>query len=105
MELKMKFLVISKPRPVGTPPGVLHQMIKEAREWIKKRQSTGEIEAAYAYENGGGVVIANFASSEALQTAIWTYPMAPIIEYELYTLMDADKNFELQLQMLNKTMA
>jgi muconolactone delta-isomerase len=85
----MKFLVITKSRPI---PGVTSAMVQATRDIAKRNAKNGVVDSFYAFAGGNGSCsIVNADSGEALMDMLLESPVSPFLEVETYPLADGDQ--------------
>jgi muconolactone delta-isomerase len=84
----MKFLVTGQPGPAPMPPEQAVGLLQAAKEWMNARLADGRVDCHYVFPQGGGIIISNADSHEALMDGLLEYPLFPFMTWEIKALCD-----------------
>ena len=96
----MKFLVITKPRPI---PGVTSAMVEATRDIAKRNTKNGVTDCYYSFAGGStSCAIVNADSGEALMEMLLEAPVSPFLEIETHPLADGQKFLDKLIEGMKK---
>ena len=98
----MKYLVIAKPGTTPMPPEQAVELNQAAKEWMKRRFADGSVECHYVFPGGGGCVIANMDSHEAVLDGLLEYPLYPFMNWEVKVLCDWSHSYDKFIEFWQK---
>ncbi len=86
----MKFLVIAEPNRASLPKDRHGRsgLVEGAKEFGRSQEASGQVEANYSFEGGGGFAIVNADSEQALRDSLHRNPMAPHVRYDIRPLVE-----------------
>jgi hypothetical protein len=96
----MKYLVIAEPIRASLPKkrSARSALVEGAQAFVRTRESSGRVEANYAFLAGGGFAIVDAESEQVLMESLHANPMAPHTRYDVRPCVD----FESGIQTINR---
>jgi hypothetical protein len=94
----MKFLTIVRPGPMPPPSDV----VRASQEWVNEKLDDGTFECVYSFLEGGGFSVGIADSLEEQMDLMQDYPLAPLVDFEVHPLVEANDGFERALAMIER---
>ena len=96
----MKYIFIAKRKGIELASNYVDEL-KAGTEWIKSRQSSGVVEAAYGFIPDGGFAISNYNSHEEAWADLISYPLYKYSDWKVKPIIDIHKMFDKITKMMS----